>query len=136
MTTLWQPGMRITAARLNAGTSDNQGTGVVGASPDWTITTLDVRRSGKLVTVAFDLGYTGSGITGSASGNIGDISVATITDATLRPAHDYSFCGTTGYSDGAGTIYPSGDIKLRSWVSGGSIASGNSLAIAVTYVTA
>lgn len=138
--TTWQPGMRITAALLNADSSTSQTYGITAADPDWTLLDMDARRSGKLLTLTMHLDFNGKGgdgttaLSGGSVGNLPDTQIATVTDSSLFPAEDFACEATNGYGDGAGTVYADGRILLRSWPTNGTIDPGTTMLISATYV--
>lgn len=139
---LWRPGMRITAALLNSNVSTSQSYGFTAADPDWTLSGIDIRITGKVVTLTMDIDFNGIGgdgvtpIDAGTDGNIGDTSMGVLTDEKLLPASDFGFQATNGYGDGGGTVYANGNVNIRTWNSNATIDPGTHMLVSATYVTA
>lgn len=110
--TLWQPGMRMTADRLNDGIDPTIVTTGLVAATDFTVVDFWAARSGQNVSVMCILEYTGTGIA-LASGNLPDTPMCTLPSGWRPPVVVNDTWGD-GTESGECTIGTTGVITLRS----------------------
>lgn len=130
--TLWQPGMRITAARLNAGVDPTIVTTGATASSGFTLTTFVGYKIGPLVSI-YVLANVTTAVTASG-GNINDTNFVTLPSG-YRPLDPVDCCFGNGSMDGEALIDPSsGLITLRS--ANATISATSNVRLAATFVAA
>ncbi|WP_406014319.1 hypothetical protein OG520_22110 [Streptomyces sp. NBC_00984] len=121
--TLWQPGMRITAARLNDFTPVPLASTATPAAA-FTLTSFTARKTGGVVEWSIILVRNGGAITADAKGNIGDTDCATLPSDCRPGAIYFAPFDTAGIASGAVRVATNGLCTLTSLDPTASIASG------------
>lgn len=104
------------------------------ASTDFTVTSFAGRKTCGIATVVVTLTYSGATITGSAAGNITDTACVTL-PAGYRPAAEIPVTyDKSGTAQGSVSIATSGLCTLKTLDATATIASGNTLTFAATFV--
>lgn len=131
--TLWQPGMTITAARLNDFTPVPLTTAPTGAT-GFTVSAFTARKAAGMIEWAVMLMYSGSTITASATGNIPDTLCMTL-PADCRPtAETYTSFEVGGITAGSVRMLPDGQCLLTTLYPGSSIGA-NSVKFGTSFAT-
>ncbi|MES9554773.1 MULTISPECIES: hypothetical protein [unclassified Streptomyces] len=121
--TLWQPGMRITAARLNDFTPTPLASTATPAAA-FTLTSFTARKTGGVVEWSIILVRSGDAITADAKGNISDVACATLPPDCRPGALATVTFDTAGIASGSVRIATSGVCTLTSLDPTASIGSG------------
>ena len=105
------------------------------AGTGWTLTDAWARRTCGIATLSILLERTGSTINATASGGLsgGAVTMGTVASG-WRPADDFNVSPRRAGGNGAGDLTSAGVMTLRSWNSGGSIATSDAVRISFTYV--
>ncbi|MFC9949187.1 hypothetical protein ACFVIN_01240 [Streptomyces prasinus] len=109
--TQWQPGMIITAARLNDFTPVLLTTNPVAAA-GFSVNSFSARRAAGMTEWAVTLGYTGTAITANATGNIGDTLCMTLPPDCWPAAETYEIFEVAGTTAGSVRIMTNGQCLL------------------------
>lgn len=139
----WETSTGTDLARVRANgefdcTASVATSGVVTAAAGWTVANQTAINKGGTLTILLNFNRTGADINASADGNIADTNVGTI-NAAFRPhtgfgANSLTAAATTGIGTGSYRLFAdTGDIQLVTWSSGGTLATGAVLTIALTY---
>ncbi|MER8086623.1 hypothetical protein ABTZ57_16170 [Streptomyces sp. NPDC094048] len=132
--TLWQPGMRITAARLNDYTPVPLTSTAIPAG-GFTLTSFNARRAAGTVEWSAILVRSGDAITAGATGNITDVDCLTV-PADCRPGFTYfGLYETAGVASGALRVSPAGVVTLTSLDPTASIAKNATVNLSGTFAT-
>lgn len=112
--TNWQPGMRITAARMNDGIdATTTGTGLVAAT-GWSVTSFTGTRSGKHVILDFVLHRSGADITVSNQGNFSpDVFCATVPTGWCPTTGTINGTWDNGTAEGGFVVGTDGKVNIR-----------------------
>lgn len=113
-------------------------TGVVSASPNFSITSQWAQRVNGMITISAILGYTGTTVTAGGNSDLSpDVSVCTIQSTFLPPASLLSNgvwpSMTLNAMTGQGYIDSGGVVRLGSLTPGQSLSSGLSVRFTATY---
>lgn len=109
--TQWQPGMRITDARLNDYTPVAL-TSTPTAAAGFALTAFSARESGGTTEWSVILTYSGSTITASSTGNITDTLACTLPSDCWPGAETYALYEVAGITAGSVRIMPNGQCLL------------------------
>lgn len=132
--TLWQPGMRMTAARLNNHAPVSL-TSTPTAATNFSVTTFTARKAAGTTEWAVMLTYSGTTITAGSTGNIGDTLCCTLPSDCWPGAEAYLLYEVAGVTAGSvrvmpngqcflTTLYPTASIGANTVKFGGSFATG------------
>lgn len=130
--TLWQPGMRITASRLNDFTPVSIAATATPAT-GYSLTAFNARRAGGTVEWAVVLVRTGEAIVADSKGNIGDSQCVTFPPGCRPGATSYATFDTAGIASGSVRIATSGLCTLTSLDPTAAIAVGASVNFSGTF---
>ncbi|MFI5808875.1 hypothetical protein [Streptomyces sp. NPDC051561] len=103
------------------------------AGTGFALLSFNGRRVGGVCSVTAEFNRTGATINVPTGGNITDVQLGTI-PAGWTPAVAIEGAASDGIGDGGVYVNPSGGILLRTWSSGGSIATGRSIRVAACFV--
>ncbi|MFD6416012.1 hypothetical protein [Streptomyces sp. NPDC060194] len=132
--TIWQPGMRITAARQNDTTPTDSTTSGLVAATGFTVTSFSGYRFFGVVSVNLYLQATTGVTVGANTENITDTQFCTIPEG-WRPQDILSVSWGSGAMVGEGIIRPNGIVDLRSVGYNTSIPVGANIRMSACYVT-
>lgn len=130
--TAWLAGMRVTADRLNDFTPVAL-TSSPTAATSFTVTTFTARRAGGSVEWSVLLTYSGSTITATSSGNIGDTLCMTLPEDCWPGSETYALFEVAGVSAGSIRIMPNGQCLITSAYPTSTIVSGNTVKCGASY---
>lgn len=131
--TLWQPGMRITASRLNDFTPVAL-TSTPTAATNFALNTFTARKGGGVTEWEVMLTYSGTTITAGATGNITDTLACTL-PADCRPGGEaYELYEVAGVTAGSVRILANGQCLLTTLYPTSSIGA-NSVKFSGAFVT-
>lgn len=132
---LWQPGHRITAARLNDGLDVTVSSTGATAETGFTLTSFSGRRSGRVITIHVLCQRSGADITetSAGSGNISDTAMATL-PADWRPTETITAIWDSGFNDGGATINSAGLITLRTTSGSAGIGTNQNPRVTATWL--
>lgn len=131
--TLWQPGMRMTAGRLNDYTPVAL-TSTVTAATNFSVSTFAARKAGGVTEFAVMLTYSGSTITASSTGNIGDTLACTLPSDCRPGAETYAIFEVAGTTAGSVRIATNGQCTLTTLYPTSSIGA-NSVKFGACFAT-
>lgn len=130
--TAWQPGMVITAARLNDFTPVDVSS-LPTAATDFSVTSFGARRAAGTVEWGVLLTYSGSPLTAGSTGNLADTTCMTL-PTDLRPGSEtYATFEVAGTTSGAVRIMPDGTCRLTTAMPGSSISSGSTVKFGASF---
>jgi hypothetical protein len=111
--TLWTPGMRMTADRLNDNTLDDSTTSGLVLGTDWSENSFSGRKVNGITTVHIYLQFTGTTVAVAYNGNLTDRVIATLPSG-WRPPEAINVPGGDGVIVAEATIGTTGLLNLRS----------------------
>lgn len=134
--TVWLPGMKVTAARLNDHTLEDSTTTGATASTNFTLSSFSGRRVSGITTITIVCSRTTSAIaeSGAGNGNIADTSMATL-PAGWRPPELIEAMWDSGFNDGGATISTAGVITLRTTSGSNGIQIGENPRVCATWIS-
>lgn len=126
--TQWQPGMRITADRLNAGTDPTEITTGLTAASGWSVTQFNGRRVGQNIYIAATIMNVSATLQITAnSGNIVSDPVIATLPAGWWPTETLSTNWDNGTVEGGAVINTNGTISLRTITYNGTVTANSNL---------
>lgn len=133
----WQPGMTITAERLNDGTDPEEITTGAIAATGFAINEFVARRIGRLVYVSIQVDITTSTAikaSGSTTGNVaGDPTIATLPGGWW-PSEDSECSWDTGTVGGGAIISSAGNILIRTITYGQTSAQTDNIRLSTCFI--
>lgn len=134
--TQWQPGMRITADRLNAGIDPTEITTGLVAATGWGVANFNARRVGQDVFVNVGLTNTTGGnvlVPGTNNGNVGmDPVIGTLPDG-WHPTEVVSESWDNGTVSGGCVINTNGTISIRTTTYNQPVTTGSTIRITSSW---
>ncbi|CAL9457589.1 hypothetical protein SUDANB15_02551 [Streptomyces sp. enrichment culture] len=127
--------MRITADRLNDHAIEAQTSSGVTPPADFTTNNFLGYKVGGMTTVSLVMTYSGSTITSSTAGNIGDKVCATLPAGWRPPFTVVTSYDRSGVADGSVSIAPDGTCTLKTLSPNATIGDGNNVSFMATWVS-
>ncbi|MFD3498776.1 hypothetical protein [Streptomyces sp. NPDC058678] len=132
--TLWQPGMRITAARLNDFTPVAL-TSSPTAGTNFAVSTFAGRKAGGVTEWSVILTYSGATITAGSTGNIGDVTVCTL-PADCRPgAETPGLFEVSGVTAGSVRFLTNGQCQITSMYPTSTLVAAQTVKFGAAFAT-
>ncbi len=131
--TVWQPGMRVTALRLN-NHDPVPLTSTPVAATNFTVNTFTARKAAGSTEWEVMLTYSGATITAGATGNIGDVLACTLPSDCWPGGETYALFEVAGVTAGSARILANGQIFLTTLYPTSSIGA-NTIKVGSTFAT-
>lgn len=134
--TVWLPGMKLTADRLNDHTVEETTSSGLTAATNFTVSSFSGRKVNGITTVTILCTRTTSAITEGATntGNIADTAMCTL-PAGWRPPEMIEAMWDSGFNDGGATIGTDGVVTLRTTSGNTGIAIGHNPRITAVWIS-
>lgn len=131
----WLAGMRMTEARMNDHSADEETTSGLAAATGWSINSFSGRKVNGVTTVVVSMNRTGGAFSASATGDTTNTSVVTL-PVGWRPqdAMNTSF-DKSGVADGNVTIATSGLVQVTSMSPTATINTNDDVTFFATWIS-
>lgn len=131
----WLAGMRISAARMNDNTAEEETTAGLVMASGWSENNFQGRKLNGVTTVSMSLNRTGGTLTSSSNGSIPVTLVATL-PIGWRPLDTViENFDKSGVADGSVTILPDGTCTIKSMSPTATIAVNNDITFFAQWIS-